>query len=141
MRNIVAMYLNSFLVIPDRVNMYVYEEMVDGKKLSDIINEEHENVKYLPGHKLPTSVVAVPDLVEASKEADILVFVIPHQFIRNICKQLSGKIKKTAVGLSMIKGFDIAESGGIDLISNVITKNLQVSPPPSLIIANKLIHV
>lgn len=40
------------------VKMYVYEEMVNGKKLTEIINTEHENVKYLPGHKLPPNVVS-----------------------------------------------------------------------------------
>ena len=40
------------------VNMYVYEEMVDGRKLSEIINQDHENVKYLPGFKLPENVVS-----------------------------------------------------------------------------------
>lgn len=43
----------------DRVTMYVYEEMINGKKLTEIINETHENVKYLPGQKLPANVVSV----------------------------------------------------------------------------------
>ena len=47
--------------------------------------------------------VAVPDVVEAAKEADILVFVVPHQFIKTLCSMLLGKIKPTAVGLSLIK--------------------------------------
>lgn len=38
--------------------MYVYEETIDGKKLTEIINTTHENVKYLPGHKLPENVVS-----------------------------------------------------------------------------------
>lgn len=42
----------------DRVTMYVFEEMIEGKKLTEIINEQHENVKYLPGHKLPANVVS-----------------------------------------------------------------------------------
>ena len=29
--------------------MWVFEEMVEGKKLTEIINETHENVKYLKG--------------------------------------------------------------------------------------------
>ncbi|KTF81158.1 hypothetical protein cypCar_00041362, partial [Cyprinus carpio] len=33
-------------------NMWVFEEMVNGRKLTDIINTDHENVKYLPGYKL-----------------------------------------------------------------------------------------
>lgn len=83
--------------------MYVYEELIDGKKLTEIINTTHENVKYLPGHKLPENVKAVPDVVESAKDADILIFVVPHQFIRNLCTQMLGKIKPTAVGLSLIK--------------------------------------
>ena len=54
------------------VNMWVFEEMVDGKKLTEIINTTHENVKYLPGRKLPENVVAVPDIVQAASGADVL---------------------------------------------------------------------
>lgn len=28
-----------------RVNMWVHEEMIEGRKLTEIINESHENVK------------------------------------------------------------------------------------------------
>ncbi|KAL6424235.1 hypothetical protein ACFW04_009817 [Cataglyphis niger] len=114
---------NSF---DDRVTMYVYEEIIDGKKLTEIINETHENVKYLPGHKIPENVIAIPDVAEAAKDADILIFVVPHQFIRRICSTLRGKIKPTAIGLSLIKGFDKKEGGGIELISHIISKQLQI---------------
>ncbi|GJQ85830.1 Gpdh [Trypoxylus dichotomus] len=110
----------------NRVTMYVYEEIINGKKLTEIINETHENVKYLPGHKLPENVVAVPDVVDAAREADILIFVVPHQFIRTLCSTLLGKIKPTAIGLSLIKGFDHAEGGGIELISHIISKYLKI---------------
>jgi glycerol-3-phosphate dehydrogenase len=46
----------------DDVKMWVFEEEVDGQKLTDIINTQHENVKYLPGISLGSNVVAVPDL-------------------------------------------------------------------------------
>ena len=59
--------------------MWVYEEMVDGRKLTEIINTEHENVKYMPGVPIPENVVAVPDLTEAVRGATVLVFVLPHQ--------------------------------------------------------------
>lgn len=39
------------------VKMWVFEEMVDGRKLTEIINEQHENTKYLPGFKIPENVV------------------------------------------------------------------------------------
>ncbi|KAG8235818.1 hypothetical protein J437_LFUL016131, partial [Ladona fulva] len=85
------------------VTMYVYEELIDGKKLTEIINTTHENVKYLPGHKLPENVVAVPDVVEAAKDADILIFVVPHQFVKGLCCALKGKVKAGAAAISLIK--------------------------------------
>lgn len=42
----------------EEVQMYVYEELVEGKKLTDIINTEHENVRYLKGFKLPENIVS-----------------------------------------------------------------------------------
>uniref|UniRef100_A0A224XF29 Glycerol-3-phosphate dehydrogenase [NAD(+)] n=1 Tax=Panstrongylus lignarius TaxID=156445 RepID=A0A224XF29_9HEMI len=110
----------------NEVKMYVYEELVDGKKLTEIINSTHENVKYLPGHKLPENVIAVPDLVKAAYDADFLVFVVPHQFVEGICKSLVGKIKSSAVGLSLIKGFEKKGGGGIELISSVIKRHLNI---------------
>ena len=41
------------------VKMWVLEETINGKKLTEIINTEHENVKYLPGFKLPENVVSL----------------------------------------------------------------------------------
>lgn len=41
-----------------RVTMWVFEEDIGGRKLTEIINTQHENVKYLPGHKLPSNVVS-----------------------------------------------------------------------------------
>lgn len=48
-----------------------------------------------------------------------------------------GKIKTSAIGLSLIKGFDVAEGGGIELISHLITKHLQVIIGTLLIIKDK----
>jgi len=41
----------------ESVSLYVHDEIVDGVKLSEIINMQHENTKYLPGIKLPENVV------------------------------------------------------------------------------------
>ncbi|XP_014669663.1 PREDICTED: glycerol-3-phosphate dehydrogenase [NAD(+)], cytoplasmic-like isoform X1 [Priapulus caudatus] len=109
----------------NELRLFVYEEMVDGKKLSEIINETHENVKYLPGVRLPDNVVAVPDIRASVKDSDILVFVIPHQFVKNICGQLKGAVKSTAIGLSLIKGVDINETGLV-LISSIIEDALAI---------------
>ncbi|XP_078538552.1 glycerol-3-phosphate dehydrogenase [NAD(+)], cytoplasmic-like isoform X2 [Lissotriton helveticus] len=107
------------------VNLWVFEELINGRKLTEIINEDHENVKYLPGHKLPKNVVAVPDVVEAATGADILVFVLPHQFIGRVCGQLVGHVKSGAFGISLIKGVDEGPDG-LKLISDIIREKLGI---------------
>nr|XP_020763832.1 glycerol-3-phosphate dehydrogenase [NAD(+)], cytoplasmic [Odocoileus virginianus texanus] len=108
-----------------RVTMWVFEEDIGGRKLTEIINTEHENVKYLPGHKLPPNVVAVPDVVQAAADADILIFVVPHQFIGKICDQLKGHLKANTIGVSLIKGVDEGPKG-LKLISEVIGEHLGI---------------
>ena len=50
--------LNHPRLFSSTVQFWVAEKMIDGKKLTDIINDTHENVKYLPGRKLPHNVVS-----------------------------------------------------------------------------------
>jgi hypothetical protein len=52
---------------------------IDGRPLSALINETHENPKYLPGVQLGSNVVAEPDLLKAVEGATALVIVLPHQ--------------------------------------------------------------
>jgi len=106
--------------------MWVFEEEIKGRKLTEIINTDHENVKYLPGRKLPANILAVPDILEAAKDADILIVVIPHQFIARSLKPLNGKLKENVIGISLVKGFDILPAGGIQLITSTIKQHLDI---------------
>merc|ERR1719506_1175024 len=98
----------------EEVAMWTFEEEIEQKdgtmrKISEIINEDHENVKYLPGIKLPKNVKAVPDLKEAVTGASVLVWVLPHQFIPKTAQTIKDVIHKDAVSISMVKGgVDIA---------------------------------
>lgn len=84
--------------------MWCREETLDnGKKLTEVINSEHQNVKYLPGQTIPDNVVAVPDLRESVQGADILIFVIPHQFVKQTCETLKDQVKPSAFALTLIK--------------------------------------
>lgn len=109
----------------ESVRMWVYEEEVEGRKLSELINELHENPKYLPGVKLPENVEACPDLVATVEDADILIICAPHQFIRGICKQLKGRVKPGAIAISLIKGMRV-RSDGPQLISQMINRSLGI---------------
>lgn len=42
-------------------------------------------------------------MVQAAADADILIFVVPHQFIGKICDQLKGHLKANTIGVSLIK--------------------------------------
>merc|ERR1711988_1202035 len=100
------------------VKMWVFQEQVDGKNLTDIINTKHENVKYLPGIKFTDNVVADPDLTNAVQGATMLVFVLPHQFLTRICPTMT-TMAKGCKALSLIKGIEFEEGGPV-LISNMI---------------------
>jgi glycerol-3-phosphate dehydrogenase (NAD+) len=121
-------------VFEQEVQMWVYEEDVTipkdsphydaskadtPRKLTEVINHCHENVKYLPGIQLPSNIVANPSLQDSVKGSSILVFNLPHQFIGNVCKQLKGHIVPFARGISCIKGVNVADDG-ISLFSESI---------------------
>ena len=123
------------------VNMWVYDEYVDvvvdddEKKenkqlLSKIINVRHENIKYLPGIKLPTNIRAIPDLGEASEGATLLVFVVPHQFLGKLLPTIKRQMSSSAYytrGVSLIKGMDFdSTTNSPVLISQTISKALSI---------------
>lgn len=87
-----------------KVNMWVHEEYIDNRKLTEIINTEHENVKYLPGIKLPSNIVAVDDIVTSCRNADVIVFGMPHQYLDESLQALEGRVPRDTVCVSLIKG-------------------------------------
>lgn len=124
------------------VQMWVYEEQIELKKdskhykegsslstglqkLTHIINQVHENVKYLPGIALPTNVVANPSLQDAVRDSTILIFNLPHQFIVGLCKQMEGHIRPYARGISCIKGVNV-QTSTISLFSETIGHELGI---------------
>jgi len=122
---IIGQNTSRSFVFESKVNMYVYEEQYQGKKLTDVINTTHENPKYLPGVQLPVNIHAEPDLRKAVAGAHILVFVVPHQFIQKICSDLQGHIVPGCKAISLTKGFD-CENGKINLMSEYIRSTLGI---------------
>jgi glycerol-3-phosphate dehydrogenase (NAD+) len=111
------------------VRMWVFDEDIkqdDGsvRKLSEIINTDHENVKYLKGHKLPEIVKAVPDLKEAVTGATVLVWVLPHQFIPKTAQGVQDVVEKDAVSISLVKGGVDLLPDGLKLCSETISEIL-----------------
>ena len=104
------------------VRMWVFEEEVEvggeTRKLTEVINGDHENVKYLPGIKFTENVIADPDVTTAVKDATMLVFVMPHQFLARTCPKITG-MAPGCRAVSLIKGIEFEEEGPL-LISKMI---------------------
>jgi glycerol-3-phosphate dehydrogenase (NAD+) len=114
-------------IFAQEVRMWVFDEDIpqsDGsiRKLSEIINTDHENVKYLPGISLPPNVKAVPDLREAVTGAQVLVWVLPHQFIPRTANSVKDIIDPEAVSISMVKGGVDIDANGMKLCSETIAE-------------------
>merc|ERR1719453_1425850 len=110
-------------VFDNEVKMYVHEEMIDGKPLTQIINETNENVKYLKGAKFTPNVVADPDISSAVAGATMVCFCLPHQFLKPMVPKIVAAAAPGVKCLSAIKGIDFDDSG-IVLISDIIRQEL-----------------
>ncbi|GAB7349551.1 hypothetical protein MBLNU459_g0250t1 [Dothideomycetes sp. NU459] len=126
----------------EEVQMWVFEEEVTvpkgskhydassplctkPQKLTHLVNTIHENVKYLPDIPLPTNIIANPSLEDSVKDASVLIFNLPHQFIEKACETMKGKILPYARGVSCIKGVSVNDQG-IELFSEAIGEKLGI---------------
>jgi glycerol-3-phosphate dehydrogenase (NAD+) len=117
------------------VRIWLLDEICDDRSLVDIINEDHTNPKYLPNVMLPNTVIAYRSIIESVKDADIIVFGIPHQYISSVIAQIRGTVKPSAIVLSLSKGL-LLEKSGPKLISDMILKELNCSSAGVLMGAN-----
>ena len=89
--------------IGSRVNLWVYE-----KFLCEQIKETKENSEFLPGFTLPNLIHPTNSLEEAIGENDIILLVVPTNFIRNISKELSKFLKPSSIIVNAGKGIETA---------------------------------
>lgn len=113
-------------VFAHHIKMWVFEEKVDGQNLTDIINTKHENVRYLPGVTLPNNLRACPDVAETVRDADLIVFNLPHQFLPKVCLQIKGHTKPHARAILCLKGLEVTPQG-CKLLSTYITEQLGIA--------------
>jgi glycerol-3-phosphate dehydrogenase (NAD(P)+) len=90
----------------------------------DAIKRDGENKKLLPGVKLPPEInfsTAISDI----KGADILVFAIPSEFVRETAEKAAEFVSPNTILLSVGKGF---ERGTLKRQSEIISEMLPGSP-------------
>jgi glycerol-3-phosphate dehydrogenase (NAD+) len=112
-------------VFEEGVEMWVYEEDIDGRKLTEIINETSQNSKYLPNISIGENVHAEPELLKAVQGANVLVLCCPHEFVHGLCNQLQGYVRRDAIAISLTKGMRIRPQGP-QLISEMVRKKLGI---------------
>ena len=71
-----------------------------------IINDEHRNPRYLTGVRLPTNLVAQPNLLAAVGKAALVVSVVPSHATREVLAQCRNAIPSGAVVCCATKGVE-----------------------------------
>ena len=60
---------------------------------------------------------------DAVRDADVLIFCVPHQFAHAVCRQLRGITASGAVAISLTKGMRVRPEGP-QLVSEMMRKSL-----------------
>ncbi len=105
------------------VSLWIYE-----KELVKEIKKFKENKKYLPGFQLAENIEPTSEL-KPGLDADLIVFVVPTQFLRNIAKQAKDFINPNAIVIAANKGI---EEKTLDLPLNILEQELKVKKLASL---------
>jgi glycerol-3-phosphate dehydrogenase (NAD(P)+) len=73
----------------------------------EAISSRHENTRYLPGIPLPPSLGASPDLARALEGAELVVIVVPSQFVRQVAAQARHFLRPGMLICSAAKGIEV----------------------------------
>ena len=92
-------------------------------ELAQVINERHENPDYLPGVPLPAELRAAADPTAALNRADLVIFAVPAQSLRENLRRWAPFIPAGAQFVSLIKGIELDTC---KRMSEVITEVLDV---------------
>lgn len=64
------------------------------QKEADMINEKRENVLFLKGAKLASNITYTADAEAAYKDSEVVIFVIPTQFVRGFMDKYGAGLRK-----------------------------------------------
>ena len=85
------------------------------------LNKTRENIKFLPGIKIPKEILILDNLNAAIADADLIILAIPSQFVVGVIKRLKKFNLKGKILLSVIKGI---ETTSLKRISEIIYREL-----------------
>lgn len=70
------------------------------------INEQHTNLAYLPGAKLPKTLSATTSIEDAVRQADVIIMGVPAQVFRKVMLQAKPFIRPWVPIVSLSKGLE-----------------------------------
>lgn len=80
----------------------LWENFPDYQK---VLQTKRENIKFLPGIKIPDEIVLTSDINTAVKDKDVIVLVIPSKYLRQVLQKIKSFNKK-ALFVSCVKGIE-----------------------------------
>ena len=83
------------------ITLWVYED-----ELAEKMASTHENSMYLPGYTFPENITISQSLEETLNSHDLIVNVVPTQFIRSVFFPLENSIKKGKIIVTASKGVE-----------------------------------
>src|SRR3989338_1913269 len=100
---------------------------------AEVLKRKRENEKFLPGIKIPDSVVISSDLTEAAHFGEILILAVPSQYLRNILFKLRNLDLSKKIIVSVSKGIEAKTlARPSEIINSVLGRiNLAVLSGPS----------
>ena len=107
------------------VCLWAYEHEVAGT-----IRENGENVRFLPGVKLPVSLRATNSMAEAVEGAELLVFAVPSHVARDVLQELTDVLADRAIPIiSATKGI---EEETLEVMTQVLKATLRAPMHPRI---------
>jgi glycerol-3-phosphate dehydrogenase (NAD(P)+) len=76
------------------------------EEVANQINEKHENVKYLPGARLPANLRATVDAAEALDRTTLVLFVAPSHATREVARLVARHLPSDVPIISATKGIE-----------------------------------
>lgn len=92
-------------------------------EVADQINRHRANPEYLPGIRLPDSLIATVDPAEAMHDADAVVFAVPSQTLRANLTAWRAALPPHVTLVSLAKGVEL---GSLKRMSEVVTEVAEV---------------
>ncbi|MFC0582668.1 NAD(P)H-dependent glycerol-3-phosphate dehydrogenase [Micrococcoides hystricis] len=101
-------------------------------EVAESINDEHLNPAYTRDIRLPASIQATTELLEAVRDADMIVLAVPAQGLRPHLTQIKDELKPGVLVVSLIKGLE--RETGLRM-SEVIAEELVIAEDQVVVVS------